>query len=223
MMKRFLAVALACVFIAVTPVNVLAATSSAAAQNSGSTSPTAEKIKELEERIKELEKKNKKLQNALTASQKKANSQPQGNGSPAASIDQRTIQLAKNNAVDWGGTIVSQGGHVEINGGRSNVTFMVGVPDSKTLSSANSLAGSVGGSILGCVSVSTSASFRTAKVNFYVSGVTNNDNIAVYQLQSGKWVQLPTAEVRQDHVVVNMTRTGTIAFIRVPVLAAVTY
>ena len=134
----------------------------------------------------------------------------------------QNAMLSRNNAVSYGGNIVGQGGHVEINGGKSNVTFTVGVPDGGTMSSANSLAANLKGTLLNCVTVSTTAGFRTAKVNFYVSGVTNGDNIAVYQVQNNKWVQLPTAEIRQDHVVVNMTRTGTIAFIRVPVLASIT-
>ncbi|MBP3196194.1 MAG: hypothetical protein J6N21_04225 [Butyrivibrio sp.] len=147
-------------------------------------------------------------------------SRSQGAGS--AATDVRTIMLAKNNAVSYGSNIVSQGGHVEINGGKSNVTFMVSVPDSGTVSSAASLATSVGGSLINCVAVSSTVAFKTAKVNFYVTGVNVGDNVAVYQAQGGKWVQLQTPEIRKDHVIVNMSQTGTVAFIRVPVLAATT-
>ena len=144
-------------------------------------------------------------------------------GSGASSGNAVTNQaLSRSNAVSYGGNIVAHGGHVEINGGRSNVTFMIGVPDGGTLTSANSLASNLKGTLLNCVTVSSTVAFKNAKVNFYVSGVTAGDNIAVYQVQNGKWVQLPTAEIRQDHVVVNMTRYGTLAFIRVPVLASVT-
>ncbi|WP_029233662.1 hypothetical protein [Butyrivibrio sp. VCB2006] len=137
--------------------------------------------------------------------------------------DVRNQMLIRNNAVSYGGNIVGQGGHVEINGGKSNVTFIVGVPDGGTMTSATALAASLKGSLVNCVTVTSTVAFKSAKVNFYVTGVTAGDNIAVYQAQNGKWVQLPTAEIRQDHVVVNMTRYGTIAFIRVPVLASVTY
>ncbi|WP_026661618.1 hypothetical protein [Butyrivibrio proteoclasticus] len=137
--------------------------------------------------------------------------------------DVRNQALIRNNAVSYGGNIVAQGGHVEINGGKSNVTFIVGVPDGGTMTSAASLAANLKGSLINCVTVTSSVAFRNARVNFYVSGVTAGDNIAVYQLQNGKWVQLPTAEIRQDHVVVDMTRYGTVAFIRVPVLASVSY
>lgn len=141
----------------------------------------------------------------------------------SSSNDVRNQALIRNNAVAYGGNIVGQGGHVEINGGKSNVTFIVGVPDGGTMTSAANLASSLKGSLVNCVTVTSTVAFKTAKVNFYVTGVTIGDNIAVYQVQNGQWVQLPTAEIRQDHVVVNMTKYGTIAFIRVPVLASVSY
>ena len=112
---------------------------------------------------------------------------------------------------------------MEINGGRSNVTFKIAGANGGQVTQANSLAGSLGGSLIACITTSSpGASFSSAKVNFYLAGVQAGDNIAVYQIQGNNWVQLPTAEIRKDHVVVNMTRHGTLAFIRVPVLAAVT-
>ncbi|ADL35125.1 hypothetical protein bpr_I2392 [Butyrivibrio proteoclasticus B316] len=145
-----------------------------------------------------------------------------GRGSSSGNTT-RNQMMINNNAVSYGGNVVAQGGHVEINGGKSNVTFIVGVPDGGTMTSAASLAANVKGSLINCVTVTSTVAFRNARVNFYVSGVTAADNIAVYQLQNGKWVQLPTPEIRQDHVIVNMTRYGTLAFIRVPVLASVSY
>ena len=144
---------------------------------------------------------------------------PTGPSSP----DVRTQALIRNNAVSYGGNIVAQGGHVEINGGRSNVTFLVGVPDGATMNSAASLAANLSGSLINCVNVSSQVAFRSAKVNFYITGVNTGDNVAVYQVQGGKWVQLQTAEIRKDHVVVNMSQTGVVAFIRVPVLATATH
>ncbi|MCR5555968.1 MAG: hypothetical protein K6F75_00195 [Butyrivibrio sp.] len=173
------------------------------------------------------------LQNAIKASgggSKSGSSQssppPRSNGrapSGPSSTDTRTQALIRNNAVSYGGNIVAQGGHVEINGGRSNATFLVGAPDGGTMNSAYSLAASVQGSLINCVIVSSAVAFRTAKVNFYITGVNIGDNIAVYQIQGGKWVQLQTAEIRKDHVVVNMSQTGVVAFVRVPVLATATH
>ena len=91
------------------------------------------------------------------------------------------------------------------------------------MTSATSLAAQVGGSLVNCINTSSpGVSFANAKVNFFVSGVQAGDNIAVYQSQNGKWVQIPVLEIRQDHVVVNLTRHGTLAFVRVPALATIT-
>ena len=170
------------------------------------------------------------LISTVQASFKSNKSSGGGGGAPAGrtptnsgTSDPRTQALIRSNAVSYGGNIVSQGGHVEINGGKSNVTFLVGVPDGTTMNSAASLAASVSGSLINCVTVSSSVAFRTAKVNFYITGVNIGDNIAVYQVQGGKWVQLQTAEIRKDHVVVNMSQTGVVAFVRVPVLATTTH
>jgi hypothetical protein len=220
--------------------------SSEASSEEGALSPKAEnaklkaeleqltkKFESLEEDYKDLKQTNKTQQaqisaliNAVTASNSNKASTPKKTQSGGGSTDSNTIRnqmLINNNAVQYGNNFVGQGGHVEINGGKSNVTFIVSAPDSGTVTSANSLAASLGGSLINCVAVTSTVAFSTAKVNFYVTGVNIGDNVAVYQLQSGKWVQLPTAEIRKDHVVVNMTRYGILAFIRVPVLASVTY
>ena len=129
----------------------------------------------------------------------------------------------RNNIIGYGSTIVGQGGHVEINGGKSNVTFVLTPATGGQLTAATGFSAGLGGALLNVVNTSSpGASFKTAKVNFYVSGVNAGDNIAVYQLQGSKWVQLPVVETRKDHVIVNMTRHGTVAFIRVPVLAYAT-
>ena len=126
------------------------------------------------------------------------------------------------NYVNFGGTMTYQGGKIEINGGKSNATFTIKAPSSSVVSSASSLANKVGGSLVSCVNTSSpGVAFSTAKVNFFVGGVQAGDNIAAYQNQGGSWVQLPVVEIRKDHVVVNMTRHGDIAFVRVPVLASI--
>jgi hypothetical protein len=222
-MKRFLALLLACTMILSTGICSFAAGDNAG----GSKSPTAEEIREeYEKKLKELNKKIKQLEKAVKASQ--STNQKKSTPAPAPSGGGQAYQApdvyAKNNAVNYGGNVIAQGGHVEINGGRSNVTFVIAGANAGTLSQATSLASSLGGSLVNCVTTSSpGARFSNAKVNFYISGVQAGDNIAVYQIQGKKWVQLPTAEIRKDHVVVNMTQHGTLAFIRVPVLAAVTY
>lgn len=239
-MKKILALVMAGMMICSLSVSALASSDAGSTASSGeeTLSPNAKKIKELEEKIASLEQTNKKLEEMntkqsaqisglieavkATANSKSAPAKSSSQGNGSGENDFRNWQLVKNNAVSFNGNIIGQGGHVEINGGRSNVTFILGVPDGGTISSANTLAGNVRGGLLNCVTVSSTAGFRTARVNFYMPGVVAGDNIAVYQLQNGKWVQLPTAEIRKDHVVVDMTRYGTLAFIKVPVLAYVT-
>ena len=208
----------------------------------GSASKDAEAIKKevealkekIEEQNKQMEEQTKKIEALINQVQAsiKSNSTPaqttqrsSAGRTPTNSgtSDVRTQSLIRNNAVSYGSNVVAQGGHVEINGGKSNVTFLVGVPDNATMNSAASLATNLGGSLINCITVSSQVAFRNAKVNFYITGVNIGDNIAVYQVQNGQWVQLQTAEIRKDHVVVNMSNTGTIAFMRVPVLASATH
>ena len=49
-------------------------------------------------------------------------------------------------------------------------------------------------------------------------GVTAGQNIQVYQYDyaNGQWISVAVAEVREDHVVVDMTSLGVLAFFEVP-------
>ena len=137
----------------------------------------------------------------------------------------RAAQLSKNNAVGNGnGGYVAQGGHVQINGGKSNVTFTLAAPSTGVLNSANKQASSVGGTLLHCVTTSSpGVSFKSAVVNFTVTGVTANDTIAVYQLQGNTWVQVLVSSITDNHVTVNLTQHGPLAFVRVAAVATATH
>lgn len=137
----------------------------------------------------------------------------------------RAQALSRNNAVgnDEGGYI-AQGGHVQLNGGKSNVTFTLAAPSSGVLSSANKYANSAGGTLLHCVTTSSpGVSFKTAVVNFTITGVFANDNIAVYQLQGKNWVQVLVTSVTDNHVTVSLTQHGPLAFVRLPNVATVSH
>ncbi|MBQ7614051.1 MAG: hypothetical protein IJU77_03340 [Butyrivibrio sp.] len=129
----------------------------------------------------------------------------------------RAAALSKNNAIGDGyGGYIAQGGHVQINGGKSNVTFTLAAPTSGVLSSATQYANSVGGRLLHCVTTSSpGVSFKTATVNFTVTGVGANDPIAVYQLQGKNWVQVLVSSITDNHVTVNLTQHGPLAFVRI--------
>lgn len=115
-------------------------------------------------------------------------------------------------------TPMGQGGHVIINGAPSNVTFFLLKPAKAAVAQAKSQAAALGGKVLNVVTTTSQVvgKFSTAQVNFYAKGVKAGQLIKVYQLVNGEWVELTVAEIREDHVVVNLTSHGTLAFIEVP-------
>lgn len=138
--------------------------------------------------------------------------------SVAAGSEKKTVSEYMNNAVAElpglsNAVPVSQGGHVIINGAPSNQTFSVLKPADAAVSSAKSYASTLGGTVLNVVKVDATVGFNTATVNFYMPGVAAGNNIKVVQLVDQQWSDVSVAEVRADHVVVDMTSVGTIAFI----------
>lgn len=113
-------------------------------------------------------------------------------------------------------TPVAQGGDVIINGQPSNQTFSVNKPLPAHIDAAKAQAVAVGGRVMNCVDVDAGVYFDVATVNFYTPGITGAENVQVYHFTSGQWVSLNVAEVREDHVIVDMTAPGVLAFIEVP-------
>ena len=140
----------------------------------------------------------------------------------AAADENKTVGEYMNNAVTEVPGLDSvvplgQGGHVIINGVPSNQTFSVLKPSTDNVNLAKSQAAALGGTVLNVAQISASMTgFDTATVNFYLQGIKAGQNIKVYQLVDGQWVELTITEIRDDHVVVDMTSLGTLAFIEVP-------
>ncbi len=139
----------------------------------------------------------------------------------AAAAEGKTVGEYMNNAVVSvpglsEATPLGQGGHVIINGAPSNQAFSVLKPTLANVNSAKAQAAALGGKVLNVAQIKARVNFNTAIVNFYMPGVKAGQNIVVYQLVNGQWVALSVAEIRADHVVVNMTSLGTLAFIEVP-------
>lgn len=112
---------------------------------------------------------------------------------------------------------LGQGGHVIINGVPSNQTFSVMKPVAENVNLAKAQAEALGGTVLNVAQINASVTgFNTATVNFYLQGIKTGQNIKVYQLVNGQWVELTVSEIRDDHIVVDMTSLGTLAFIEVP-------
>ena len=140
----------------------------------------------------------------------------------AAAEENKTVGEYMNNAVTEVPGISSvvplgQGGHVIINGVPSNQTFSVMKPIAENVNLAKAQAAALGGTVLNVAQISASVTgFNTATVNFYLQGIRTGQNIKVYQLVNGQWVELTVTEIRDDHIVVDMTSLGTLAFIEVP-------
>lgn len=144
----------------------------------------------------------------------------------AAATEGKTVgEYANNAVVEVPGlesvTPLGQGGHVILNGAPSNVTFIVAKPTAAAVKSAKTEAATLGGKVLNVVNVkSTIGKFDTARVNYYLKGIKAGQNIKVYQLVKGEWVELTVAEIREDHVVVDMTSFGTLMFVELPAAPA---
>ena len=139
----------------------------------------------------------------------------------AAMAEDKTVGEYMNNAVTRlpgleNVTPLGQGGHVIINGVPGNQTFSVLKPHYAYVTFAKTLADGVGGRVLNVAEIKASVPFDTATANFYAEGVKAGQNIKVYQYRDEAWVEIEVTEIREDHVVVNMTSLGTLAFIELP-------
>lgn len=112
---------------------------------------------------------------------------------------------------------VGQGGDVIVDGVQTDLTFSVLKADADHSGVAKKFAGTLGGKVLNVVTVKTPVTlgFSVANVNFYTPGITAGQNVKVYKYNKGEWVEFNVTEVREDHVVVDMTSGGVIAFIEV--------
>lgn len=111
---------------------------------------------------------------------------------------------------------VAQGGKIVLDGKTSNVTFVLDKPELSRVYSAKDFAKSLNGNLLNVVCIDTHVGFGTANVNFYTPGIVAGQNVKVYQYTDNGWVALNVTEVRDDHVVADLTSCGEFAFIDVP-------
>ncbi len=94
----------------------------------------------------------------------------------------------------------------------SGITFDLMKPNLKSVYAAKAFSQGKG-SLLTVVDVHTHAGYGTAKVTFYAPGVKAGQAITVYEyLDDTNWAAVPT-EVSDDHVVVEITSNGHLAFI----------
>ena len=112
---------------------------------------------------------------------------------------------------------VGQGGKIVINGVVTNLTATLAKVDKTIAAGANVQAAALGGKLLNVVKISfPGANYNTATINFYLKGLADGAKVAVKQLVNGVWVDVEVVEVRADHVVLNLTNMGAVAFVQLP-------
>lgn len=111
---------------------------------------------------------------------------------------------------------VGQGGKVIVNGVVTNMTATLSKVNVQTAEQAKEQASALGGNLLNVVSVSVPGNFLTATVNFYVKDLTAGTKVVAKQYVDGAWYDVEVAEVRADHVVLNLEKNGVVAFVALP-------
>lgn len=105
-------------------------------------------------------------------------------------------------------TPVAQGGNLVIDGRVTGATAMISKVTAAFVDSACAVQD---GTVLNVVDVQFPAD--EAVVNFYMPGVAEDAGITAMQYVSGTWVDVEVIEVRADHVVLDLTSNGVVAFI----------
>ena len=103
---------------------------------------------------------------------------------------------------------VAQGGKLVIDGKVTNATATI---SKVTVAYVDSVRAAQEGTVLNVVDVSFPS--HEATINFYMPGVADGANIVALQYVNGSWVNVDVVEVRADHVVLNMTNDGVVAFV----------
>ena len=110
-------------------------------------------------------------------------------------------------------TPVGQGGKLIIDGIESGMTASF---DKVERSYVDSVRTQTEGTVLNVVKIGLPLADGVAVIttNFYMPGVAAGDEITVLQYVNGAWEELAVTEIRADHVVLNLERSGVIAFVR---------
>lgn len=112
---------------------------------------------------------------------------------------------------------VGQGGKIIINGVATNLTATLTKVNKNVASDAVNQALAMGGSLLNVVKVDfPGANYKVATINFYLKGLADGSKVVAKQFVNGAWVDVEVVEVRADHVVLNLTNSGAVAFVAIP-------
>ncbi len=111
---------------------------------------------------------------------------------------------------------VGQGGKIIINGVATNLTATLSKVNKSEAESAKSQAAALEGTLLNVIDISfPGANYKVATINFYLKGLNANTKVVVRQYVNGAWIDVEVVEIREDHVVLNLTNSGAVAFVAV--------
>lgn len=112
---------------------------------------------------------------------------------------------------------VGQGGKIMINGVATNLTATLSKVDKSGVESAKSQAAALKGTLLNVVKIGfPGANYNVATINFYLKGLNAGTKVVAKQYVNGAWIDVEVVEIRADHVVLNLTGSGVVAFVAVP-------
>lgn len=112
---------------------------------------------------------------------------------------------------------VGQGGKIMINGVATNLTATLSKVTKSVVAEAAGQAEVLGGTVLNVLNVDfPGANYNVATINFFLKGLAEGKNIVVKQYVDGEWIDVEVVEVREDHVVLNLTSSGAIVFVELP-------
>ena len=206
LMKKFLALTLAGAMLLATPVMAAEDVEDEVVEDvedadgeSGSKSPSASTVKPKPKKETEEE------QPAAPIPPVEASSVPAAVVQAAAAEGKTVGEYMNNMVVAVPGldnaVPIGQGGHVILNGAPSNQVFSVLKPTMASVNSAKTFAAALGGRVLTVARVKASVNgFQTARVNFYMKGVTTGQNIKVFQIVNGQWLEVGVAAVSYTHL-----------------------
>ena len=105
-------------------------------------------------------------------------------------------------------TPVAQGGKLVIDGKVTNATATISKVSVAFVDSAKS---ATDGTVLNVVNVQFPS--VEATINFYMPGIADGASVEALQYTDGAWANVEVAEVRADHVTLNLKGNGVVAFI----------
>ena len=112
---------------------------------------------------------------------------------------------------------VGQGGKIIINGVATNLSATLAKVNKTVAADAVNQASALGGTLLNVLAVNIpGANYNVATINFYLKGLADGAKVAAKQYVNGTWIDVEIVEVRADHVVLNLTGSGAVAFVALP-------